>query len=46
VRQYTLAELRWLLRQVGLEYVKSFGDADASVYTADSPRLVVVAHKI
>jgi SAM-dependent methyltransferase len=46
VRLYTLAELRWLLSRVGLEIVKAFGDADASPYSAESPRLAVVARKV
>ncbi len=46
VRLYSLVELRWLLRQAGLEYVKAFGDCDSSPYAADSSRLIVLAHKI
>ena len=46
VRLYSLAELRWLLRRAGLELVKAFGDCDSSPYSAESSRLIVLAHKI
>ena len=46
VRLYTLAELRWLMSQAGMEVIKTFGDSDASPYTVDSPRMIVVAQKV
>jgi SAM-dependent methyltransferase len=46
VRIYSLAELRWLLSQVGLELIKSYGNTDGSEYSASSPRCIVVAQKL
>ena len=46
VRLYTLAELRWLMHRAGMEVIKTFGNADASPYTIDSPRMILIAQKI
>jgi SAM-dependent methyltransferase len=45
VRLYSLAELRWLMRQAGLEVSGQYGGSDASTYTIKSQRMVVVAEK-
>ena len=45
IRLYTMAELRWLLNQAGMEVINTYGDADASEYSMISPRCIVVAQK-
>jgi len=43
VRSYTLPEISWLLREAGFEVKEAYGGYDASPYSKDSSRLIVVA---
>lgn len=42
---YTVAEIRRLLSQVGLETLSLFGSLDRQPYQLGSPRLILVAQK-
>ncbi len=45
IRQYTLAELVGMLREVGLEFVSVSGDYDGGPFSATAERMVVVARR-
>ncbi len=46
VRLYTASELRVMIERVGLEVINLFGDYDASPYSWNSHRLIVLAKKV
>tara|TARA_B110000444_G_C18842244_1_gene599655 strand:- start:981 stop:1763 length:783 start_codon:yes stop_codon:yes gene_type:complete len=45
VKAWTVEELERLLSDVGLQVIKKYGDYDLSVYSNDSPRLILIAEK-
>ena len=45
IRYYTLPELRILMREIGFDIVKVYGDYDKSAYSVDSKRLITILHK-
>lgn len=46
VRLYSLAELKWLLGQTGLQVIQTYGEIDMSAYDAQSERCIVMARKL
>lgn len=45
VRLYTMAELRWLFHQAGMEVIETFGDVNSDEYSMTSSRCIVVGQK-
>jgi SAM-dependent methyltransferase len=45
IRYYTLPELRILMKEVGFDIVKVYGDYDSSAYSIDSKRLITIVQK-
>ncbi len=45
IRYYTLPELRILMKWIGFDIVKVYGDYDGSAYSVESKRLITFLHK-
>jgi SAM-dependent methyltransferase len=45
IRYYTLPELKILMKEVGFDIVKVYGDYDNSAYSIASKRLIIILHK-
>ena len=45
IRYYTLPELRILMKEIGFDIVKVYGDYDNSAYSVDSKRLITIMEK-
>jgi len=45
IRYYTLPKLRILMKVIGFDIVKVYGDYDSSAYSVDSKRLITIVQK-